>query len=155
MRKTTQHHRAALKAAFRRALDVAGGGDSFCHATRVGAPALSNYANQARDDLHSPLDVVLDLEMDIGAPIVTAELARLNGYRLVPIEPAAGGPDLGDIAAISGEGGDVVRAIAEALADGRIDDAERARLTKEGDELHAAVNAFLARLAAGKGGDAQ
>ena len=140
-----------MKAAVRRALDRAGGGDSFCHATRVGAPALSNYASARMADTHAPLDVALDLDLDIGEPVIAAQLARLQGYRLVPIGEGQGedAPALTDIAAVGGEAGDVVRQALEYLADGRLDASERASLRVEIDELSAALNRLATKVGGG------
>ncbi|WP_223478723.1 phage regulatory CII family protein [Oricola indica] len=146
MRASSDHDRLALKAAVRLALKRVGGGDCFCHATRVGAPALSNYANANRDDSHMPLDVALDLDRDAGAPIVVGALARLNGYRLVPLQAAGSAPDLEDIATIARETGDVVSALATALVDGGVDSREAADIRREIEEANAALNRLAAKL---------
>lgn len=139
MRGSNEHDRAALSAAVKRALKRVGGGDCFCNATRVSASALSGYANPDRDDTHMPVDIVLDLERDGGFPVITAQLAQLQGYRLVPLEGGEGGPGLKDLAEVAGETGDVVRKLAEAIADGRIDRHERDALKKEIDEASSAL----------------
>lgn len=147
MRPSTEHDRAALKAAVRRAMKRAGGGDSFCHSTRVGAPTLSYYANPGRDDMHIPVDVAIDLDREAGAPVVAAEMARMLGYRLVPLDAVDGGPDMSDLAAVAGESADVVRKFADALADGAIDRLERADLSAEIDEARAAFDRLARKLA--------
>lgn len=153
MRASSDHDRLALKAAVRLALKRVGGGDCFCHATRVGAPALSNYANANRDDSHMPLDVALDLDRDAGAPIIAGALARMNGYRLVPLQASGGDqPDLGDIAVIARETGDVVSALATALADGGVDSREAADIRREIEEANAALNRLAAKLTGPGGG---
>ena len=152
MRASSDHDRLALKAAVRLALKRVGGGDCFCHATRVGAPALSNYANANRDDSHMPLDVALDLDRDAGAPIVVGALARLTGYRLVPLQAGDSKPGLDDIAIIARETGDVVSALATALVDGGVDSREAAEIHREIEEASAALNRLAAKLIGSGGG---
>ena len=151
IRPGSDQDRAALKAAVRRALDLAGGGDSFCQATRVGAPALSNYTLARMVDMHMPIDVALDLDLDIGEPVIAAQMARQQGYRLVPIGEGQGddAPALTDIAAVGGESGDVVRKALEYLADGILDPNERASLRVEIDELSAALNRLAKKVGGG------
>lgn len=141
IRPSTPHMRVALKAAIRRALDLAGGGDSFANATRVDAPRLSRYAS-ANAAEHMPLDVALDLDLDIGRPVVLAALAAQQGCSVVPGPAVAGPPDAALGAALLRETAEVAAALMEALADGAIDRAERRRLLKEIDE----ASALLTRL---------
>lgn len=130
-RPSTEADRLELKAATRHALELAGRANTFAMVTRVEPPALSKYASPAEMTAFMPVDVVLDLDREIGAPMLTQALARMLGYRLVPIEPdAAGTVGLEDLAEVQRETGDVVQKLATALPDG-IDAQERRELKKE------------------------
>lgn len=123
--------RAELKASTRRALELASQA-KFVLVTRVDEGALSKYKGAAYPDAFMPIDVVLDLERDLGAPLITEALAALQGYRLVPIDADAAQPvGLGDLAEVSKEGGDVVQKLAAAMADGALDSHERREISAE------------------------
>ncbi|NGO50467.1 phage regulatory CII family protein [Allomesorhizobium camelthorni] len=124
-RPTSDSERMELKASTRRALDMACAA-KFAMITRVLPPALSNYGNPGIPDSFMPIDVVVDLCRDIGSPLILADMAAQLGYRLVPLEPEEGEPiGYEDIARVSKEGGDVVTSLAHALADGKVDLAEK------------------------------
>ncbi len=130
-RPTTEDERGDLKAATRQALKLARP-SKFALVTRVEASALSKYGDPFRDDAFIPIDVVADLERDIGAPLITEALAFAQGYRLVPIVPEKPqAVTMADVAEISKEGGDVVQKIAAALSDGQIDPVERREISSE------------------------
>lgn len=150
MRPSSPQARATLKSAFRAALRIAGGGESFQHATRVSAAVLSRYASPT-EDLFPPIDVVLDLEADLGSPVVTSALARLAGWRLTPDESSPSGAPHGDggpaaarpfssgapldcAVSMVRQAGDLLAAAHAAAADGRYSAAERRELAAS---LHA------------------
>lgn len=83
--------KAALKAATRRLLDAAGGLVSASMACRAGKTSLGRFGS-VNDEQFMPADVIADLEADIGEPVVTRELARLAGYKLVPIRADQSSP---------------------------------------------------------------
>lgn len=157
-RRISEEHLAELKAATKRAVQIAGGPVSFAFATRVEAPALSKYVGRDYADAFMPVDVVADLEADIGAPLVTEHLARLSGYRLVRAGEGAGAdtgrglPDIGLLARIAKEANDVVQAMAEAAEDGRYDAAEIDRVMREIDENVAVLRRAADRVWALRGG---
>ena len=73
---------ALLKAATRHLVRAAGGVE---HApTRVGKSNLSDYGSINKSETYIPIDVVADIEADLGDPRVTRALADLAGYDLVP-----------------------------------------------------------------------
>ena len=77
---------ARLKAATRKLIKQAGGCE---HAeTRVGKSKLADYGNPNSPDSYAPVDVIIDLECEVG-PVVTSELAKLQGYALVPTSPVS------------------------------------------------------------------
>lgn len=132
-RKSTDAERLELKAATRRALDLAGKANAFALVTRVEAPALSKYGSPAEPGAFMPIDVMLDLARDVGAPVILEELAAILGYRLVPLDDAGQGEPvtLADIAAAAREAGDVTQTAMTALADGEIDGHERRELRQQ------------------------
>lgn len=131
-RSTSDDERNELKAATRQALAIARP-TRFAAVTRVDAPALSKYGDPFTANAFMPIDIVADLERDLGAPLITEALAALQGYRLVPVGDGDAGGRIGvdDLASLSKEGGDVVQTIATAMADGRIDGHERRAIAAE------------------------
>ncbi|MUZ53057.1 hypothetical protein GOZ97_07565 [Agrobacterium vitis] len=91
MRAINKDQAAALKGATRRAVQMAGTAECFQHTTRVGKAPLSNYASTSEDNAEKfmPLDIVLEADLEAGSPVITEQLARLQGYRLVKDEPEA------------------------------------------------------------------
>ncbi len=87
-RPTTEHDRAAIKAAFRRLLRDAGGQSEAAGATRVGQQALSRYGSPHHGTDHVPADVLMDLTMDADNSEVVRTLCRLAGGVFVPVPSA-------------------------------------------------------------------
>ena len=83
--------KAALKAATRRLLDAAGGLVSASMACRASKTSLGRFGS-INDEQFIPADVIADLEADIGEPVVTRELARLAGHKLVPAQSSDPAP---------------------------------------------------------------
>ncbi len=149
-RKSTEAERLELKAATRRALDLAGKANAFALVTRVEAPALSKYGSPSEPAAFMPIDVMLDLCRDVGAPVILDELAAILGYRLAPVDggEAAHEPvTMADIAAVSREGGDVVNKTLAALADGKICPVERTEIRQDVGENIAVLRALDRKLA--------
>ncbi|MBT9373206.1 hypothetical protein [Rhizobium sp. CSW-27] len=137
----------SLKRAVEVAYSLAGGVSLFALTTRVRVSTLSKYASDGADNLDTcmPIDVAIDLDRAARQPVVTAKMAELLGYDLVPRVPPAGASRRvvdGDAVDFMVEAMDVVRAIQAALADGRVsrDDArkvmaELSDLQREIDDL--------------------
>lgn len=128
MRPSSEQQRAALKAAFRQALKRAGGGDNFCAATRVAPAQLSRYCSVDHPDF-PPADILLDLDLDLGEPLMAASLARAQGFELRP----AGTPDPaadmeGAAAGMVADAANTFSGLRAALADGRLSEGERREL---------------------------
>lgn len=145
MRSISDKDQLALKAATRRAIDMAGGSDALQHMTRVKQAALAKYGSAGEDcaDKYMPVDVAVEADMEAGSPIITAKMAKLLGFRLVPIEAEANAVlpvTLKDGLLIASEMADVVKVISAALEDGVVDSAERAAIVREIDE---AVKALM------------
>lgn len=127
MRPTNEHERRDLSAACNRALRTYGAAN-FAPDTRVGEAQLSKYGNVNDDDNFMPIDVVADLERLVQTPIVTEQLARIAGFRLVPDGEAAKMPSLEDVGAFARSKGVLVSTMIAALLDGHVDHVERREL---------------------------
>lgn len=123
---------AALKAAVRDAVDAAGGTVRAARISRADNARISRYGS-IHDAMHAPIDVVADIEQEIGDPIITRMLAELAGYALVPLAAAnAQGAAFGQhIADVARSMGGVVADMAEAQADGVVDAREAAGLLRK------------------------
>lgn len=112
-----------LKAATRQLLKTAGGGNEGARITRVGQQVLSNYGSPSDDHVErfAPIDVIADLEVECGQPIVTRKLAELNNCLLVPLPHGANGDGVAARAGRSAhEFGELMEDVFTALKDGRI-----------------------------------
>ena len=149
MRSLSGKQSMLLKAATRRSVDMAGGGESFSHRTRVRATQLSKYGSTSEPETFMPLDVAVEADLEAGVPIILSAMAELLGYKLVPVsaEPAGElGPN--DALRIANEMGDVIRTITEAMADGHVDAADRRTICREIDEAKAALRDVLNKVGA-------
>lgn len=145
-RPTSEQDRLELKTASRHALEMARA-SKFAMVTRVEAPALSKYGDPFNPDAFMPIDVALDLDRDIGSPMLLAALAELEGYELTPASATpARGVGVEDLATVAKETGDVIQTLAAALADG-IDSHERRALRREIAEAIRALRALDRNLA--------
>lgn len=144
----------ALTLAQARLIRAVGGQDAatgFCRINRH--QTLSDYGNPDHG-AQMPVDVVRDLEAVTrglpGAPHVTRELARQAGFALFSL-PAAKPEGVAwpqHLACIAKETGEMVASLAKALADGKVDQAERQALLKHADKAIDSVIALRAALAA-------
>ncbi|MBO6758299.1 MAG: hypothetical protein JJ902_18330 [Roseibium sp.] len=85
VRPTTDHDRAALKAAVRALIRACGNQEQAAMATRVGQSTLSRYGSIAHANEHIPLDVLMDLTMDADDPNVVRLMCRLASGVYVPL----------------------------------------------------------------------
>lgn len=142
MRTISDKQGLTLKAATRRALDQAGGGDAFQHVTRVRANALSSYAsaNEEKADKFVPIDVAVECDIEANSPIIVSAMATMLGYKLVPCDAVAAtevreAVTARDALRIAREAADVVRAIDDATEDDRVDARERKDINREIEDL--------------------
>lgn len=116
-----------------------GGIVAFADRTRPKVATLSKYASESDDNglTIMPIDVAIDLDKAAGAPIVTARMADVLGYDLVPKIAGMGAGLLTETDALDvmTEAMDFVRSIRAALADGSICDADRAALQRDWHDL--------------------
>lgn len=157
MRTISDKQGMTLKAATRRSLDQAGGGDAFQHVTRVKANALSSYAsaNEEKGSTFMPVDVAVECDLEANSPIIVSAMAAMLGYKLVPCDDGRAVTNRESVTArdalrIAREAADVVRAIDEATQDDHIDARERRDINGEIDELVKVLQCVQRRI----GGDA-
>lgn len=153
MRTISDKQGLTLKAASRRSIDQAGGGDAFQHVTRVKAGALSKYATAGEEtfDKFMPIDIAVECDLEANSPIIVSAMAAMLGYQLVPADGAAtanvAAPvTLIDALKIANEAADVVRTITEALDNGDVDALEKRTITREIDEAIKALQCVQRRI---------
>lgn len=151
MRSISDKEQLSLKAATRRAFDMAGGPEEFQHMTRVRQSVLSKYGSTTQDcaDKFIPVDVAVEADVEAGSPIITAKMAHILGYKLVPVAAdTVNAAPLGvhDALRIANEAADVVKAITSALTDGRIDQAEEREIAHEIEEAIKVLRDALTRV---------
>ncbi len=127
MRPTNEHNRRDLKAVTNRALRQVGA-SNFVQETRVREAQLSKYGSLGDDENYMPLDVVADLERVLGDPMITAQLAALSGFRLVPDTAATRPPSMEQVGAVADTKGRLLSALISALLDNHVDNHERREL---------------------------
>lgn len=138
MRRGSDIQKRGLKAAFRRLVAHDGGEANAAEDTRVSQSRISHYGNAQRPEDFPPADVILDLELAVGQPVVTRELARLQGHVLIELPGVDGDPAwVQRLGAAAKETGEAIAAIGIALADdGEVtpQEIERLRLLSEVDD---------------------
>ncbi|MFW7268813.1 hypothetical protein ACMAUO_12690 [Gluconacetobacter sp. Hr-1-5] len=80
---------AAIKTATANAIARVGGVHAAETICRVGNSQLSDYQNPHRPSI-VPVDVALDLDRRAHEPVILREIARIEGYALMPIHVGSG-----------------------------------------------------------------
>ena len=122
-----------LKAAARRSVELAGGGEQFQYVTCVRAAEISKYCSNS-EDRQMRIDVAIEADREAGAPIIVGLMARLLGYDLVRREIAHGNqpmPSLEAAGAATSECLEVFQEYAKAMKDGKLDMVERTAVRRE------------------------
>jgi hypothetical protein len=147
----------AIKTAFRQSVMLVGGLHAAASVTRVGASQLADYYHPQKLDTSPTADVVMDLAAVAQQPLVLAEMARILGYRLVPLDRQDGAQLAALIAESARESADVPAAFLDGLGDGdicRADAAEVERHALEAANSFTRVAAVAGALASGIGHNA-
>lgn len=146
VRSSSDKQRRSLKMAFARLIDLIGPGNVVATLTRVNAPMLSLYSAPHEVDRQAAIDVVLDLELAAGEPVVTRTLAAFQGYELVKTGPTPAGAvlpvDIADLEWLHREAAQAVSAVMTGLADHLLTPGERERILKELGDLRTAISAI-------------
>jgi len=138
MRTISEMETRSIKAATDAAYMLGGGVTAFPDLTRVNVSTLSKYASfndEYRESL-IPCDIAIEADRRAQSPVILTAMARLLGYRLVRDDEAeARRPaTLTDVMKTYSESADVIREANKALADGKVDDADRKAVLPEIDE---------------------
>lgn len=134
MRASSEKHRASLKTAFRICIEKCGGGKTVAETTRVNDTMLSLYGAPYDETRWAGVDVVLDVDLTCGEPVVTRALASAQGYILIKHTPdVSSGDELGlaDFQRILRETNDFQMNLLSAIADRKITPAEKEALLKD------------------------
>lgn len=121
-------HRAAIKTLFRELVDELGGLSAAASCTRVGISVLQEYGSPNNADRFPPLDVVLDLEIRLGRPVVSSVLLQALGFEPMPVKVVAPMDPVKALQAVARDSGEMLAAAMAAHADGRLDRRERVEL---------------------------
>jgi hypothetical protein len=136
MRALSERQISELKGATEASFVTGGGVTSFAQLTRVGVATLSKYASQSADNATNMvgIDIAVEADMRAGQPIILAEMARMLGYRLVRDDAADQQTSLSehDALMLSIKSGKLAGVVSDALADGRVDAAEKAEIVEAG-----------------------
>lgn len=116
------------------------GGVAAHTATRVSRGVLHSYADTDEKNAkrHMPIDVVIDLEREVGDPIVIRYAAFVQGYLLVRMPVASNEPYQLVLARITSETGQLLSAGAMSMRDGRMTVTEAHLVKAEAMEVAAA-----------------
>lgn len=107
-----------LKAASRRLVHECGTEEEASAVTRVSRSKIGHYGNINMAETFMPLDVVIDLESSVGNPILTREMARLQGHVLIELPHVMDESEWHrSIGKLARGAGAVIAGISEALAD--------------------------------------
>lgn len=138
--KTFTDAQFAFKAAFRRAVQMAGGCNAAANVTRVDAARLSRYGNIDAPEF-GPVDVGFDLDMAAGDHIILRAWADLAGFDLTPrnVEVVASECLAHAAGQVARESGELISAAIEASADGKLTPAEARRLDQEAADVEQKV----------------
>lgn len=138
----------AIKAATSQLIHKVGGAESAALVCRASLQVLYEYTSLHRLDRVIPVDVAVQLEAFLGEPVVTATIARLQGYTLA--RPEAGSAcDIGHaVGLVARSAGAAAATLLDAQADNRIDASERATLVEQLQTVRDAADAALAGLTA-------
>jgi hypothetical protein len=146
MRQLPSREYAAVKAAWRELVDLCGGPNQATKYTRVAASLLSRYG-AAHEEMFAPIDVVMDLEAQVGEPVVTRVLADIAGQSLVTKPEARPATDfVKHLGEVGHDTGDVLSNFSAAIADGKVDEKEASALlvkVREAEESLAELESAL------------
>lgn len=128
-----------LKGATRELVGRAGGQEAAARVSRLKSHVTIGRYGRVQDAEFMPIDVVADLEAEIGEAPVTRALAALAGLIVIARPPVDGDAVVTrQLGAVAREAGEAIQRIGEALADdGRVsaDEVHRLRLVEEVDDL--------------------
>jgi hypothetical protein len=143
LRASKEEQLKALKVSTFRLIDACGDGEAL-PLTRVKSQGtLSKYKAMHEMESFIPIDVVFDLELVWGVPIITETLAKLHGKKLVADERLAAESDVDAIRdSLDAIEDDVARlrlVTRGAIGDAKIDAGEKVELRRAIDKVRMAL----------------
>lgn len=127
--------RNAVKTAWKLIVQRLGGVDAAAAACGISRSLISNYGNR-NGEYYPPAQTIITAESMAGEPLVTAALARAQGWELVCVDAPRG---RGVLAALSAEMSKNIGAffatMSHALTHPKLTDKERADLLRELDDI--------------------
>lgn len=139
-------HGMALKTALHLLVQRLGGVEAAGSVIGRNPGRVSDAQAHHKPDTMLPADQVVALEAIAGEPLVTAAMARAAGYRLIRdggrAEPDATLP--ARVGAVMADMGALLQVVSQGLADGGLDDRERATAHARFDELRLSVDGLAA-----------
>lgn len=132
-----------IKAATFRAIKSIGGIEAAAEFVRVGKSALHTYYSVHHPECFAPLDVASDLDEQAGYPFIAEALQQ--AFSPIANKPTNPHELLSRVIAESGELGALFSA---SLADGHVCPDEAARIQKEAEDLKAAAQHIIDKMAA-------
>ncbi|WP_316979989.1 hypothetical protein [Shumkonia mesophila] len=133
-----------IKAGTRELTKLAGGQEAAAGVTRRSHVSIGRYGRPQDPDF-APVDVVADLEAEVGAVPVTRVLADLAGFVLVAKPKVAGGPDWArQVGGFAKEAGEAISRLGAALAKDGTVTAEEIRALNLRREVREAMEALAA-----------
>lgn len=149
-RLTTEDERNQIKVRTGQLVRLAGGVEFFAPVTGVNKAQLSKYGSLAETDCFIRADVIIELDRQLGAPMMVETLARMLGYGLVPLDETRREPvSPADVTAAQRETSEAVSATMQALEDGRIDPSEKREVRREIAEGIASLHRLDRKVAGG------
>src|SRR5579871_706087 len=128
--------RAAVKTAWKMLVDVIGGVEASSVACGISRSLVSEYGNR-QSDRFPPAQTIIAAERSAGEPLVTAALARAQGYELVLVTPPEGNGELAVIVAETAkDASDIFATAARALAHQSVSNGELDELIREFGDMH-------------------
>lgn len=130
-RPSSEQQRVQLKAATRQAVRWVGTLEAAARITGRSVTRLHAAGNVLDPDYFLPIDAALDLDLDIGRPVVTTALAELQGYVLLHPGGADDGTKIDlmvETATASQDLGQWSSEVLAAMSDGSLTEAELERL---------------------------
>lgn len=120
------HVYASVKTAWKLLVGRLGGVEAVTSCTRAARSLASDYGN-VHSDRYVPVDVLLDAETVAGEPLVTAALARAQGYELIPVSPMSETDLAIEVARLGADVADLFAQISAHLSGAPLSDPQRAK----------------------------
>lgn len=138
--------KAAVKTAWKLLVDAMGGVEAASAACGISRSLVSEYGSR-NSERYPPAHTIIAAEKVAEQPLVTAALARAQGYELLLVDAPRGASALADIVSETGRDvGELFATAAHALRHDRPTKQELADLLREFGDMHRVAGEALALL---------